>query len=208
VGSDHVNDGSFPASATVSAARDGDRTPLLADEYTSAPPASPGNRFLAWFIDVALLLSLPSMGGYVGVVLVDLGIDALAFVSPSHAIEPDPLLGFFFVAVIYVGLIALFSIAVIAYQAYLTSTTGQSLGKRWLGLKIVRSDGSRAGFVRGWLLRRFLNTAVVAVPVIGPIYWLTDALWCLGAQAMCLHDHVAGTMVIAVPPDRTILRRR
>ena len=40
-----------------------------------------------------------------------------------------------------------------AFQCFLIARSGQSIGKRWLGLRIVRQNGEPAGFVRGVLLR-------------------------------------------------------
>lgn len=184
---------------------------MFAREHTSSRLASPGNRFLACFVDLGLLFLLPGIVGYVGVVVADLVSKGSTWMFPGGPDDTnprDPLFDFFALGGIYLGLIMLCAIGLIAYQAYLTSTTGQSLGKRWIGLKIVRSDGAPAGFVRGWLLRRFLHTIVVAVPIAGPLYWLTDALWCLGPKGMCLHDHLSGTMVIAVPPVLKVRQRR
>jgi len=79
------------------------------------------------------------------------------------------------------------------YQWYLVSTTGQSLAKRWFGIKIVRMDGSEAGFVYGVLLRSWVLQALNAVcGLVG----LIDALMIFGDQRRCLHDHLAGTKVI------------
>jgi uncharacterized RDD family membrane protein YckC len=87
-------------------------------------------------------------------------------------------------------------VAVIAlsfYQWYLISTTGQSLSKKWLGIKIVRVDGTELGFLYGVFLRIWVIQAVSAL--IG-LVGLVDALMIFGDERRCLHDHIAGTKVI------------
>jgi uncharacterized RDD family membrane protein YckC len=54
------------------------------------------------------------------------------------------------------------------YQWYLISTTGQSLGKRWLGVQIVRVDGSPSGLRHGVILRSWILGALGNVPGVGP----------------------------------------
>jgi uncharacterized RDD family membrane protein YckC len=39
------------------------------------------------------------------------------------------------------------SVGLTLYQAYLISSRGQSLGKRWMGIRIVREDGGPVDFV-------------------------------------------------------------
>ena len=82
-----------------------------------------------------------------------------------------------------------------SYQWYLVATTGQSLAKRWFGIKIVRLDGSLPGFVNGVLLRSWVLHALNAVcNFVG----LIDALMIFGEQSRCLHDLIAGTKVIKI----------
>jgi uncharacterized RDD family membrane protein YckC len=44
-------------------------------------------------------------------------------------------------------------LGVLLLQAYLVTTTGQSIAKRWFRIKIVKVDGSPVNFVSGVLLR-------------------------------------------------------
>ncbi len=44
---------------------------------------------------------------------------------------------------------------------------------------------------------RYLPTQViVAIPVVGALYALVDALFIFGAEQRCLHDLIAGTKVV------------
>lgn len=103
---------------------------------------------------------------------------------------------------ISIGLIVLMgfmALAFVFYQWYLVATTGQSLAKRWMGLQIVRVDGSPLGFVNGVILRSWVITVIAQIPFIGGIVGLVDALMIFGAERRCLHDHIAGTRVIVAP---------
>jgi len=86
--------------------------------------------------------------------------------------------------------------AFIAYQCYLVTTTGQSVAKRWMGLKVVRSDGSRAGFVHGVLIREWLVFVVGFIPAVGMLFRLVDSVMIFGEDRRCLHDHFSDTKVI------------
>lgn len=97
------------------------------------------------------------------------------------------------------GMMGLMFLAFMGYQWYLISTTGQSLAKRWLGIKIVRVDGSEAGFVHGVILRSWVLGAMGQIPIVGPLVSLVDPLLIFGEERRCLHDQIAGTRVIVAP---------
>ena len=81
-------------------------------------------------------------------------------------------------------------------HGYLLATRGQTLGKLLLGLRIVRSDGQRAGLVRLLGLRYGIGWLVNAVAFIGPLYSLADCLLIFRASHKCLHDNIADTIVV------------
>jgi len=87
-------------------------------------------------------------------------------------------------------------VALSIYQWVLVSTTGQSLGKRWVGIRVVFVDGSPVTFQSGVLLRSWVFAIVSAVPGLGYFVGVLDVLWIFGAERRCLHDYLAGTMVI------------
>ncbi|WP_434345617.1 RDD family protein [Myxococcus virescens] len=88
------------------------------------------------------------------------------------------------------------ALLVLLVQASLIRGTGASLGKRLLGIRIVRSDGRPAEVWRIALLRNALPIALC-----GYCIWfgLVDALFCVGEDRRCLHDWVAGTRVVKGP---------
>lgn len=97
------------------------------------------------------------------------------------------------------GVMGLMVLAFMGYQWYLISTTGQSLAKRWMGIKIVRIDGTPVNFVNGVILRSWVMGLLGNIPVLGPIASLVNPLMIFGEERRCLHDHIAGTRVIVAP---------
>lgn len=98
-----------------------------------------------------------------------------------------------------VGLGILFVLPLAIYQWYKIATTGQSLAKKWLRIRIVKMDNSPVDFVSGVLLRAWVPqiiftvvNAVVSVNILG----LVDVLWIFGNARRCLHDYIAGTKVV------------
>lgn len=96
-----------------------------------------------------------------------------------------------------VGLLCLAALAFLIFQIYLLVTRGQTLGKKWLGIKIVTFETEEnPGFVKTILLRVVVNGLIGAVPVIGGIYSLVDALFIFRDDRRCIHDFIAGTKVV------------
>ncbi len=83
-------------------------------------------------------------------------------------------------------------------QWYLIATSGQTIAKKMLGMKIVRLDGSDPGFLHGVFLRVWVVALLGAIPFIGSFVSLVDPLMIFGSEHRCLHDHIAGTRVISV----------
>ncbi|MEK7389867.1 MAG: RDD family protein [Elusimicrobiota bacterium] len=87
------------------------------------------------------------------------------------------------------------------YQAWLLTTRGQTLGKKVLKIRIVKaSDQSNGGFVTNVLMRSVLSGAIRLVPIVGTIFSIADILFIFRADRRCLHDHIAGTCVVAGNP--------
>lgn len=84
-------------------------------------------------------------------------------------------------------------IALAVVQCVLLSTRGQTLGKRWLNIRIVRVSGAPVGFVHAVLLRAvvmgFINQLVGITGLIDPFFIFRE-------DRRCLHDMIADTTVI------------
>jgi uncharacterized RDD family membrane protein YckC len=90
-------------------------------------------------------------------------------------------------------------VALIAWciiTAWLVAANGQSIGKRVVGIKVVRKDGSRASFARIFLLRNVVNGLPNLLPYVGWLYQLIDPLMIYQESRQCLHDKLADTIVV------------
>jgi uncharacterized RDD family membrane protein YckC len=87
-------------------------------------------------------------------------------------------------------------------HGWLLKTRGQTVGKWLLGIRIVRTDSSPAGLAR-LLLLRWLPVCLAGLLPYGAWVPLLDVLLIFRASRRCLHDQLAGTVVIrtgAAPP--------
>jgi uncharacterized RDD family membrane protein YckC len=68
----------------------------------------------------------------------------------------------------------------------------QTIGKKLIGIKVVRSDGSPVSFSRLFWLRNVVNAIISVIP----FYGLVELLFIFGESRQCLHDKMADTIVI------------
>jgi uncharacterized RDD family membrane protein YckC len=101
-----------------------------------------------------------------------------------------------FVALIGMQLLGLLLFATV--NGYLLMTRGQTVGKKLLGMRIVRPDGSAATPGRIIGLRYAVGWLLSALPVVGMVYALVDCLMIFRADRRCLHDLIADTIVVKV----------
>ncbi len=95
------------------------------------------------------------------------------------------------------GLISIVaSVALIAVTIVLVKRNGQTIGKKLVGIKVVRSDGSRASLGRIFWLRNIVNAIPAAIPFVGSLYQLVDHLFIFGDKRQCVHDKIADTIVV------------
>ncbi|MCA9541362.1 MAG: RDD family protein [Myxococcales bacterium] len=92
------------------------------------------------------------------------------------------------------------ALLVLAVQWYLISTSGQSIAKKMLGMRIIKMDGSPVNFVSGVILRQWVIMAAGFIPLLGNIIGLVDAAFIFREDYRCLHDHIAGTQVVMANP--------
>jgi uncharacterized RDD family membrane protein YckC len=151
--------------------------------------ASRGSRLGASIID-SLIIFIPMMPAYVQAMplLVRAGTGMQRNVFASWGVVAST--GTWF----YVGLIWMLIMLVI--NGVLAHRNGQSIAKKLLGIKDVRTDGSRASFARIFWLRNVLNSAFTFIPLIGSFYGLIDVLFIFGSPKRCVHDYIADTIVI------------
>jgi len=84
----------------------------------------------------------------------------------------------------------------LAINGHLLARYGQSVGKRVCGLRIIRQDG---GPLTLWdaFVKRYLSILLLGqIPIAGNLVSLVDALFIFRADRRCLHDLLAGTLVV------------
>jgi len=151
-------------------------------QLIEAPPADIGprlatrwQRFCAAFVD----------GLFAGVVL-------LSVFAPMYGMSTATWMHQF--SMQHVGGLLINYALYLGVQGWFLHQSGQSVGKKAVGLRIVRPDGSRATI--GRLGSRLLITTFGGVvPVIGKAFALIDILLIFGGARRCLHDYIAGTIV-------------
>jgi uncharacterized RDD family membrane protein YckC len=153
--------------------------------------ATRGSRLAAYFLDLLLLVPLAGVGAGIGVA-----------VSGMLKFDVDA----------EKGLIAIFAVLLILplqiYQWYLVSTSGQTLAKRWMRIKIVKVDGGPVDFTRAVLLRSWVSFGIVSLlallglQAIGRLFNLADTVSIFTSNQRMIHDLIAGTKVIQAAPVR------
>ncbi|NCT70560.1 MAG: RDD family protein [Xanthomonadaceae bacterium] len=89
-------------------------------------------------------------------------------------------------------------VALIILNIVLLVRDGQTLAKRWFGLRVVRADGTRCGAARLLGLRYVIPMVISATPCVGHLFSLVDPLMIFGEDRRCLHDKMADTIVVQV----------
>jgi uncharacterized RDD family membrane protein YckC len=107
----------------------------------------------------------------------------LNFLEPEKTSDFSPLAGFIALA----GLVAWAWITIV-YVA----RNGQTIAKKWLDIKVVRSDGSKASLGRIFWLRNVVNGLLGIIP----FYAFIDPLVIFGESRQCIHDKIADTIVV------------
>jgi uncharacterized RDD family membrane protein YckC len=141
-------------------------------------------RLLAALIDAVIVLALASAVTAGAALVLGVSLPRWKEVGPdlllAGLLDRNPMaLG---AAGLYFGIGAL-------YHIYLGGMTGQTVGKRLLGLRVIGAHGTAPGALGG-IVRFF--TLLLSVTPAG-LGWL----WCLfDRERRALHDHLAGTYVI------------
>jgi uncharacterized RDD family membrane protein YckC len=142
-------------------------------------PASLWNRFVASFVDLVVMVVVAAV---VAVVLGDTssGTNAQGVHSTGFHLGGGGLL---IVGAVY-----------LAYTTACEATTGATLGKKLEGIRVVRVDGSRAGWGRAFA-RNVLRC------VDGLFFYLVGVVFIASSpRKQRVGDRVAGTMVVRLAP--------
>ncbi|MEO5561547.1 MAG: RDD family protein [Dokdonella sp.] len=130
------------------------------------------------------------VGGPVALIAIAAAI-AISSSRQAGGTQPNPLVFGLLGLAIFTAIIV-----VVVVNMMLLHRHGQTLAKRWLNIKIVRTDGSPCSLLR-IIFARFLPVALLgAIPMIGSFISLTDSLLIFRQDYRCLHDHFADTIVV------------
>ena len=137
-------------------------------------PADRGTRLGASFLDGVIFMLMVYLPFLIGVMLPGVGPSPVTTVAAGT-------------------LIACIGLVVWCWITFRSiSRTGQSIAKKMVGIKVVRSDGSPASLGRVIWLRNILNSVLGIIP----LYGLIDPLFIFAESRQCLHDKIADTIVI------------
>ena len=87
-------------------------------------------------------------------------------------------------------------IAFLLIHGYFLKSNGQTIGKKLLGIRISDLDGNVPSFAAVILLRYLPISLVSMIPVLGSLYPTVDVLFIFRRDRRCIHDLIAGTMVV------------
>ncbi len=154
----------------------------LVDVPTSEdkPLAGRGTRLAAHLLD-SLIMVGPAIAGGIAVAMLS---------NEIRGGEADNIL------VIFGFALSAYVIVMLIVNAILLHRHGQTLGKRIMKIRITRDDGSAVSVLRVFFLRFLPVTLLGAIPTLGLIFRLLDPLMIFQTNRRCLHDLIAGTIVV------------
>jgi uncharacterized RDD family membrane protein YckC len=81
-------------------------------------------------------------------------------------------------------------------HGYFLKTSGQTIGKKLLGIRIADMDNNIPPFAKIIGLRYLPIQAAGVIPIVGIFYPLIDVLFIFSESRRCIHDLIAGTKVV------------
>jgi uncharacterized RDD family membrane protein YckC len=145
---------------------------MLADRGTRLGAAILDGLILFAMIYLPFLVAIFAQGGLEGEPALEEGINPIAIIG---------------IVVMIAGFVAWCWLTILYVKR-----NGQSIAKKLLNIKVVRSDGSPASLGRIFWLRNVVNGLLGVIP----LYGLVDVLFIFGETRQCLHDKIADTIVV------------
>ena len=158
-----------------------------ASETEVVEPASRAIRFGAAMLDllVGLVVGLPVL-----IVIVPAWISAGGAPTALSASMSASIMGG------AAALTTLLAVVWLVVTFIFVKRNQQTIGKKIVGIKVVRSDGSKASLARIFWLRNIVNALPGLIPFVGNLYGLVDHLFIFGSKRQCVHDKIADTIVV------------
>lgn len=148
-------------------------------------PAERATRLGAYFLDAAII-AIPAI---VFAIVVPM-FARQGGAEASAKLPPDGVL-------IALGItFSLYVLGVIILDCIWLHRYGQTVGKRMLKIRIVRTNGERCGLLRVIFARVLPVGLLGAIPLVGWLFQLGDPLLIFREDRRCLHDLIADTMVV------------
>jgi len=168
---------------------------ILGDKYVAKQLASRPLRLMAYLVD-GLAYTIPMT---IAIILL-METNIVPQESVVKAIEAQD---FSTLPDIMMLSILLISATVFFINARLLHRDGQTIGKKALKIKIVRTDYTQASLFRILLLRYAVMGLIGTIPVIGNVITLANYLMIFNKDHRCLHDHIADTIVVKIEQPET-----
>ncbi len=150
---------------------------------TRLPRANLGNRFVANLVDNAVVVGPLFVGA----------ATLVAAAIPWKGDSENPTALILGGTIMVLGMLGAMAGQIVAQLVW-----GQSIGKRWMKIKVVQVNGQPAEWWRVVLVR---NLAFHAVAQLCGLVALVDPFLIFGAEQRCLHDYLAGTIVVDVTSE-------
>jgi uncharacterized RDD family membrane protein YckC len=164
------------------------------EHHAAMIEATRGSRLLAFLVDMSPMLAIAVLG-----IVAAVAMPSYAKSHPGFKLtDLSALLG--------LGLaLGVAAIAWTIWNIVLLYRHGQTVGKKTMGIRVVRTDGSRVTFAR-FVFLRGLPLGILAVvvnaiagprhPLVSYIVTVVDCLLIFRASRQCLHDNIADTKVV------------
>jgi len=151
-------------------------------------------RFIAYMVD-GFILAVPALIIFFG----------FSFIFGSEAFssfkEPENIKLGILIQIIAPAILA--SAISLIYFTYFIGKTGQSPGKKSMGLKVVNSDGSVLGYKRAFF--RYLFFILYELPIIGAIISIISLIMAvIDRERRTLHDRICKTFVVGKKEEDAI----
>ncbi len=87
----------------------------------------------------------------------------------------------------------------VAVHGVFLARSAQTIGKKLFRIQVVSvADGKPAPLFKLIVLRFLPMSMLPQIPMVGPLLSLANALFIFRKDRRCIHDHIAGTRVVAI----------
>ncbi|MEM9777088.1 MAG: RDD family protein, partial [Chloroflexota bacterium] len=143
------------------------------------------SRFVAFSIDLAILVGFSAFVNWV--VITAMGLVGIDLLAPLEEASANLVRSIMLIGKVALVILPLFQMG--AYWFFFWNITGQTIGKRIMGVRVVRVDGGRMTTI--YTVRRIIMYVLGMVPLFLGFLWIL-----LDDERRGWHDKFAGTCVI------------